>query len=81
LAIHAPALIAAAKDLLAALKAAADIVEQQLNIIIESETARGPDGRPDLATLDPEAKPDVDRLTSVLAAARAAIAKAEGTWR
>jgi hypothetical protein len=61
----------ATSDLLAALKGAAAIVHDQLNVIMSSSTHR------DGTTLDDDAKRDVERFTKALAAARKAIDAAE----
>jgi hypothetical protein len=67
----------AAPALLAALKKTASIVEEILTATIESNAARGADGRYDLSTLERDVKPDVKRYTKALAAARKAIEAAE----
>jgi hypothetical protein len=70
-------LIAAAPDLLNALKAAIEVMEEDLDIILDSNCVLREYG-PNLATLNEDAKPYVERLTVELAAARKAVDKAEG---
>lgn len=67
------------KDLLSALRDTADIVEREIWIIVKSQCS--PDGKGAflLSTLDPRAKPDFDRYTKALSAARKAIKKASTT--
>jgi hypothetical protein len=69
---------AASPELLDALKEVAAIVDEHLAVIVDSHTTSGSDGKRDMSTLDEEAKPDVERFTAALKAARVAINKAEG---
>jgi hypothetical protein len=66
-------LIAAAPELLAALKAAVEIVAEELATIIDCHTLGG-----DRSTLEDGVREDVERFEDVVADSRAAIAKAAG---
>lgn len=64
------------RDLVDALNECVLVIEDQLVIIIDSYTIRGPSGAADLGTLAEDAKPEFERLTKALLAARTAIKKA-----
>jgi hypothetical protein len=64
------------KVMLAALQKTADIVEENINIIVESCCAQDSEGGYVLSTMNKLARPDFKRYTRVLLAARKAIKKA-----
>jgi hypothetical protein len=67
---------AANRLLRGALQVTADIVEEEIGIIISSCCAPDGKGHYDISTLDPKAKPDFERYTQALVGARKAIKKA-----